>query len=95
LMEGKTCAGTWIKGKKDGKEKNVYLYQVADNKWSMDKFDCQVVVTQTAFNAVIGMELLAKGTWKATGVEGPEYFDPVPFMDLMAEFGFPWGMKEW
>lgn len=95
LMEGQTCAGTWVKGKKDGKEKNVYLYQVADNGWSMKEFDCQVVVTQTAFNAVIGMELLAKGVWKATGVEGPEAFDPVPFMDLMAEFGFPWGIKEW
>ena len=60
IMEGQTCAGTWIKGKKDGKDKNVYLYQVADNGESMDKFDCQVVVTQTAFNAVIGMELLAE-----------------------------------
>lgn len=95
LMEGQTCAGTWIKGTKDGKEKNVYMYQVADNKWSMKKFGCQVVVTQTAFNAVIGMELLSKGIWKATGVEGPEYFDPDPFMELMAEFGFPYGIKEW
>jgi saccharopine dehydrogenase-like NADP-dependent oxidoreductase len=95
LMEGKTCAGTWVKGKKDGKEKQVYLYQVADNKESMDRLGCQVVVTQTAFNAVIGMELLEKGTWEAVGVKGPEAFDPVPFMDLMEEYGFPWGMKEW
>ncbi len=95
LMEGKTCAGTWIKGKKDGKEKNVYLYQVADNKESMDRLGCQVVVTQTAFNAVIGMELLDTGVWKGFGVEGPEAFDPQPFMDLMGEYGFPWGMKEW
>jgi saccharopine dehydrogenase (NAD+, L-lysine-forming) len=95
LMEGKTCAGTWIKGKKDGKEKQVYLYQVADNKESMDRLGCQVVVTQTAFNAVIGMELLDKGIWKATGVEGPEAFDPLPFMNLMKEYGFPWGIKEW
>jgi saccharopine dehydrogenase-like NADP-dependent oxidoreductase len=95
LMEGSTCAGTWIKGKKDGKEKQVYLYQVADNKESMKKFDCQVVVTQTAFNAVIGMELLDTGVWKKTGVEGPEAFDPVPFMNLMGDFGFPWGIKEW
>jgi saccharopine dehydrogenase (NAD+, L-lysine-forming) len=95
LMEGKTCAGTWVKGKKDGKEKQVYLYQVADNKESMDRLGCQVVVTQTAFNPVIGMELLEKGIWKATGVEGPEAFDPIPYMDLMKEFGFPWGIKEW
>lgn len=95
LMEGLTCAGTWIKGKKDGKEKNVYLYQVADNKECMDKFNVQSVVAQTGFNAVIGMELLDAGIWKATGVEGPEAFDPKPFMDRMAEYGFPWGMKEW
>ena len=95
LMEGKTCAGTWVKGKKDGKEKQVYLYQVADNVECMNRLDCQVVVAQTAFNAVIGMELMEKGTWKAVGVHGPEAFDPVPFMDLMEEYGFPWGIKEW
>ena len=65
LMEGKTCAGTWVKGRKDGKEKNVYLYQVADNAECMQKYDCQVVVAQTGFNAVIGMELLETGVWKA------------------------------
>jgi saccharopine dehydrogenase (NAD+, L-lysine forming) len=94
VMEGKTCAGTWVKGKKDGKVKNIYLYQVADNQDCMDRFGCQVVVVQTGFNAVIGMELLEKGTWKKTGVYGPEAFDPIPFMDLMAEYGFPWGIKE-
>lgn len=94
VMEGKTCAGTWVKGRKDGKQKNVYLYQVADNQECMEKYGCQVVVAQTAFNAVIGMELLDKGAWKCIGVEGPEAFDPLPFMDLMVEYGFPWGMKE-
>jgi len=95
LMEGQTCAGTWVKGKKNGVVKNVYLYQVADNQECMDRLGCQVVVAQTAFNAVIGMELLHDGIWKGCGVEGPEAFDPVPFMNLMAEYGFPWGIKEW
>jgi saccharopine dehydrogenase (NAD+, L-lysine forming) len=95
VMEGQTCAGTWVKGKKDGKTKNVYLYQVADNKECMDRLDVQSVVAQTGFNAVIGMELLDSGVWKGSGVEGPEAFDPIPFMDRMEEYGFPWGMKEW
>lgn len=93
-MEGQTSAGTWIKGTKDGKERQVYLYQVADNATCMKDLGVQAVVAQTAFNAVIGMELLSNGKWKASGVEGPEFFDPIPFMDLMAEYGFPWGMKE-
>lgn len=94
-MEGQTSAGTWVKGTKDGKEKQVYLYQVADNATCMKELGVQAVVAQTAFNAVIGMELLANGKWKAVGVEGPEFFDPLPFMDLMKPYGFPWGMTEW
>lgn len=94
LMDGLTCAGTWIKGKKNGKPRQVYLYQVADNKDCMKKWGCQSVVAQTGFNAVIGMELLDQGAWKAVGVKGPEYFEPKPFMDLMADYGFPWGQKE-
>jgi len=94
LMEGKTCAGTWVKGVKDGKPRQVYLYQVADNKACMEKWGCQAVVAQTAFNAVIGWDLLAHGIWKGAGVLGPEAFDPIPFMEKMADYGFPYGIKE-
>jgi saccharopine dehydrogenase (NAD+, L-lysine-forming) len=93
-MSGKTCAGTWVKGKKNGKPRQVYLYQVADNKTCMRKWGCQAVVAQTAFNAVIGMDLLEHGEWKGVGVLGPESFDPMPFMNKMAKYGFPWAMKE-
>lgn len=92
-MHGKTCAGTWVKGTKDGKQKEVYLYQVADNQECMSKWNCQAVVAQTAFTPVIAMELLEKGIWKGTGVLGPEAFDPIPFMERMAEYGFPYGMR--
>jgi saccharopine dehydrogenase (NAD+, L-lysine-forming) len=93
-MFGKTCAGTWVKGTKDGKPRQVYLYQVADNEECMSKLGCQAVVAQTAFNAVIGWDLLNNGTWSAVGVMGPEAFDPVPFLKKMAEYGFPYGIKE-
>jgi saccharopine dehydrogenase (NAD+, L-lysine-forming) len=93
-MSGKTCAGTWVKGKKDGKPKQVYLYQVADNDECMKKWGCQSVVAQTAFNAVIGWDLLEHGIWKGVGVLGPEAFNPDPFMEKMADYGFPYGIKE-
>ncbi len=93
-MHGKTCAGTWVTGTKDGKKKEVYLYQVADNQECMEKWGCQAVVAQTAFTPVIAMDLLEHGVWGGTGVLGPEAFDPVPFMEKMAEFGFPYGIKE-
>ncbi|GAB4571507.1 MAG: saccharopine dehydrogenase C-terminal domain-containing protein [Anaerolineales bacterium] len=93
-MRGKTCAGTWVKGIKDGKPREVYLYQVADNEECMKTWGCQAVVAQTAFSAVIAMDLLKHGVWKGTGVLGPEAFPPDPFMEKMADYGFPYGLKE-
>jgi saccharopine dehydrogenase (NAD+, L-lysine-forming) len=93
-MFGKTSAGTWVKGVKDGKPRQVYLYQVADNAECMQKWGCQAVVAQTAFNAVIGWDLLEHGQWKGKGVLGPEAFDPLPFMNKMADYGFPYGIQE-
>ena len=93
-MKGKTCAGTWVKGLKDGQPRQVYLYQVADNEACMKEWGCQAVVAQTAFSAVIAMDLLEHGQWKGVGVLGPEAFPPDPFMGKMAEYGFPYGIKE-
>jgi saccharopine dehydrogenase-like NADP-dependent oxidoreductase len=93
-MFGKTCAGLWVKGKKDGKPRQVYIYQVADNEESMKRWDCQAVVTQTAFNAVIAMDLLEHGIWNGVGVRGPESFDSVPFMEKMADYEFPYKIRE-
>jgi saccharopine dehydrogenase-like NADP-dependent oxidoreductase len=72
----------------------VYLYQVADNQQCMEKWGCQAVVAQTAFSAVIAMDLLKHGQWKGAGVLGPEAFEPDPFMEKMAEYGFPYGIRE-
>jgi saccharopine dehydrogenase (NAD+, L-lysine-forming) len=93
-MHGKTCAGTWVKGWKDGKPREVYLYQVADNQECMNKWGCQAVVAQTAFSAVIAMDLLTHGQWEGVGVLGPEAFEPDPFMEKMVDYGFPYRMKE-
>ncbi|MFD0470945.1 saccharopine dehydrogenase family protein [Nonomuraea thailandensis] len=93
-MHGKTCAGTWVKGVKDGRAREVYLYHVVDNQWSMREYGSQAVVWQTAVNPVIALELLAGGVWEGTGVLGPEAFEPRPFLDLLVEYGSPWGLRE-
>jgi saccharopine dehydrogenase (NAD+, L-lysine forming) len=94
-MHGKTCAGTWVTGTgKDGQPREVYLYHVVDNAWSMREYGSQAVVWQTAVNPVVALELLARGTWSGSGVLGPEAFDAVPFLDLLTEYGSPWGMRE-
>ena len=92
-MTGKTCAGTFVTGNgKDGAPRATYVYHVVDNEWSMREYGSQAVVWQTAVNPVVALELLARGDWKGTGVLGPESFDPVPFLDLLAEYGAPHGI---
>jgi saccharopine dehydrogenase (NAD+, L-lysine-forming) len=99
-MKGKTCAGLWVTGKgKDGAgnetgPRSTYYYHVVDNEWTMREYGHQCVVWQTAVNPVVALELLARGTWSGAGVLGPEAFDAVPFLDLLTEYGAPWGRRE-
>lgn len=94
LMRGKISVGTWVKGRKDGKAQEVYIYQVADNEVCMRKFNCQAVAAQTAVGPAIATELLSKCIWKNKGVLPPEAFDPDPFMERMASYGFPYGIRD-
>jgi saccharopine dehydrogenase-like NADP-dependent oxidoreductase len=94
-MTGKTCAGTYVTGTgKDGSPLATYLYHVVDNEWSMAEYGSQAVVWQTAVNPVVALELVAAGTWAGAGVLGPEAFDAVPFLDLLTEYGSPWGRRD-
>jgi saccharopine dehydrogenase (NAD+, L-lysine-forming) len=95
-MSGKTCAGTWVTGiGTNGQPREVYLYHVADNEWTMAEYGTQAVVWQTAMNPVIALELLATGAWQGAGVLGPEAFDAVPFLDLMSQgYGQPYGIRD-
>src|SRR6201747_1160391 len=100
-MTGKTCAGLWVTGLgTDGKPREVYLYHVSDNEWTMAEYESQCVVWQTALNPVIALELLSKGLWAGVGVLGPEAFGAKLFLDLMAlpeaegGYGQAWGLED-
>jgi saccharopine dehydrogenase-like NADP-dependent oxidoreductase len=94
-MTGLTCAGTWVTGTgTDGAPREVYLYHVVDNAWSMAEYGSQAVVWQTAVNPVVALELIDSGAWSGTGVLGPEALAPQPFLDLLTEYGSPWAIEE-
>lgn len=94
-MTGKTCAGTYVTGVGvDGEPRAVYLYHVADNEQTMAEYGTQAVVWQTAINPIVALELLADGSWKGTGVRGPETFDAQPFLERMTNAGWDYGIVE-
>jgi saccharopine dehydrogenase (NAD+, L-lysine forming) len=94
-MTGRTCAGTWVTGTGiDGQPRSTYLYHVVDNERTMREYSTQAVVWQTAINPVVALELLDDGTWRGSGVLGPEAFPPAPFLERLAAFGSPHGQQE-
>ena len=95
-MTGRTCAGTWVKGLgPDGEAREVYVYHVVDNAWSMSEYGHQAVVWQTAVMPAVAIELIATGAWSAIGVVGPEALPPDPFLDLLDEYGTEWEWEEY
>jgi saccharopine dehydrogenase-like NADP-dependent oxidoreductase len=94
-MSGLTCAGTWVTGTgKDGRPREVYLYNVADNAQTMAEYGSQAVVWQTAVNPVVALELIDSGAWSGAGVLGPEALPARPFLDLLEDYGAPWVCEE-
>ncbi|MFV0308652.1 MAG: saccharopine dehydrogenase C-terminal domain-containing protein [Desertimonas sp.] len=95
-MRGRTCAGTWVRGLgPDGAPREVYLYHVVDNAWSMREFGHQAVVWQTAVMPTVAIELLATGSWQGAGVLGPEAFPSEPFLDLLDQHGTEWEWEDY
>ncbi len=93
-MIGKMVVGVHCIGIKDGKKREIFMYQPFDNEYSMKKWGMQAVVAQTGFGAAIGIELIGKGIWKDPGVYSPEYFDPIPYLEIMDESGFEYSLVE-
>jgi saccharopine dehydrogenase-like NADP-dependent oxidoreductase len=93
-MKGRAIVGTWVIGTRDGKPREVYLYQktVAEETWR--DWGLQAVGWQTGFNPVVGMELLATGAWSGSGVLGPEAFDAQPYLDVLDRWKIHWALEE-
>ena len=93
-MIGRAMVGTWVLGHKDGRPREVFLYQCADAADTWNHYGVQVVGWQTGFNPVVAMELLASGTWSGSGVLGPEAFDAAPYLAILDRDGIHWAMHE-
>jgi saccharopine dehydrogenase (NAD+, L-lysine-forming) len=92
--KGKTNIGCIFTGKKDGKEKTIYIYNVCDHEECYKEVGSQAVAYTTGVPAMIGAAMLMTKTWDKEGVYNIEEFDPDPFMEALNEFGLPWQVSE-
>ncbi len=87
---GKTNIGCIFHGKKDGKEKSYYLYNICDHQECFREVGSQAISYTTGVPAMIGAMLIMNGTWTKPGVYNIEEFDPDPFMEALNRWGLPW-----
>ncbi len=92
--KGKTNIGCIFRGYKDGKSKNLYIYNVCDHENCYREVGSQAVAYTTGVPAMIGAMMLLHGDWKGPGVFNVEEFDPDPFMDALNAWGLPWIVDE-
>lgn len=87
--EGKTCIGDYVKGFKDGKEKTVFLYNVADHKEAYNEVGSQGISYTAGVPPVAAAMLVATGEWDVKQMANVEELPPKPFINLLNKIGLP------
>ena len=88
--KGKTNIGCIFQGKKDGKDRTYYIYNVCDHQECYKEVGSQAISYTTGVPAMVGTMMVMTGKWKKPGVFNIEEFDPDPFMEALNKFGLPW-----
>jgi len=90
LTKGRTCIGVLAQGKKDGKPKLAFVYNICDHEASYREVKSQAISYTTGVPAAVGAEMMLTGKWRGQGVYNMEQFDPDPFMATIGPRGLPW-----
>ena len=76
-------------GKKDGKDKTYYIYNVCDHQECYKEVGSQAISYTTGVPAMCGALMLLTGKWTTKGVHTVEEFDPDPYLDALDKYGLP------
>lgn len=91
---GKTCIGDLVKGVKDGKEREVFIYNAADHKESFSEVGSQAISYTAGVPAAGAAILIAKGDWDVKRMANVEELPPQPFLDLLNRMGLPTRIRD-
>ena len=91
---GKTCIGNVVKGLKDGKPREVLIYQVSDHKAAYEEVESQGISYTAGVPPVAAAMLIADGTWDTRTMVNVEELDPEPFIAILDRIGLPTEVKE-
>ena len=87
LTKGKTCIGVVARGIKNGKRRQVYIYNICDHEACYREVKSQAISYTTGVPAVVGGIMMLTGSWHKPGVWNMEQFDPEPFLERLSVMG--------
>ncbi len=91
---GKTCIGNFIKGRKDGQPREVFIYQTSDHKKAYKEVESQGISYTAGVPPVAAAMLVAQGIWDPQTMVNVEELDPEPFIALLDKIGLPTEIRE-
>ncbi|MHA6686680.1 saccharopine dehydrogenase family protein [Mesorhizobium sp. A556] len=91
---GKTCIGDLVKGMKDGKEREIFIYNVADHKEAYDEVGSQGISYTAGVPAVAAAMLIATGEWDVKKMANVEDLPARPFLETLGRIGLPSHVRE-
>ena len=91
---GKTCIGDLVRGEKDGRPREVLIYNVADHDEAYAEVGSQGISYTAGVPAVAAAMLIARGDWDVGGMANVEDLPPRPFLALLDGIGLPTRIRE-
>lgn len=86
---GKTCIGDLVKGTRDGKPGEVFIYNVADHREAYDEVGSQGISFTAGVPPVAAAILIARGDWDVKRMVNVEDLPARPFLELLGAMGLP------
>ena len=91
---GKTCIADLIRGSKDGRERELLIYNVADHEQAYAETDSQGISYTAGVPPVAAARLIARGAWDARRMVNVEELPPAPFLGLLDQMGLPTRIRD-
>jgi saccharopine dehydrogenase-like NADP-dependent oxidoreductase len=91
---GNTCIGNFVKGIKDGKLREVFIYQISDHKQCFEEVESQAISYTAGVPPVAAAMLVAQEIWNPRTMVNVEQLDPEPFIAILDRIGLPTQIKE-
>ena len=91
---GKTCIGDLVKGIKDGQERELFIYNVAEHGQAFEEVGSQGISYTAGVPAVAAAILVATGRWDVRKMVNVEDLPPRPFLGLLGRLGLSTHVSE-